>query len=368
MARADQAQLLAALQALGPLNLQQRTRRVQQFNGDNPVTEVDESYMDSDALRNLLGPQAAYQLFAKQSHGSTGGDNAAFYDDPSLGHNLWIGDDGGGWIADIGADGTVGGLRWKAESNNLLDKIGGAVLDYGWMVPLLAAGAGAGLFGGGAAGGAGAAGGSGAPISGFAAPQALVPGVNTMGAVGGAELGSGMFGLDAAVGQAAIPFGGLTGAPALGTAGQIAGQMAVIPGAGVGMNALGAAAAAGGAAGSQPAAAAQPAVAPQSAAVTPAAKTGESLLTMDNARMAAQLAGPAMSLLSAPRAPQMPGAPVVPGAAAPPEARGFQASRAPILDVLGRNRRAGRNQTLLTGPRGVNMDSVRVGGNSLLGL
>ena len=59
---------------------------------------------------------------------------------------------------------------------------------------------------------------------------------------------------------------------------------------------------------------------------------------------------------------------VVPGAAAPPEARGFQASRAPILDVLGRNRRAGRNQTLLTGPRGVNMDSVRVGGNSLLGL
>lgn len=65
---------------------------------------------------------------------------------------------------------------------------------------------------------------------------------------------------------------------------------------------------------------------------------------------------------------QQPQAPIVPGAEAPPEARGYQAARDPIIDVLNRNRRRGRNSTMLTGYGGVPMDSVRTGGNSLLGL
>lgn len=337
------------------------------------MTEVDESYMDSDALRNLLGPQAAYQLFAKQSHGWTGGDNAAFYDDPSLGHNLWIGDDGGGWIADIGADGTVGGLRWKAESNNLLDKIGGAVLDYGWMVPLLAAGAGAGLFGGGAAGGAGAAGGSGAPISGFAGGAAGGTGL-TAGAGGATGLtagAGGITGLTAPAGFTLAPGLGSAAAGAAGAGGYFAGLDPGAAGAGLQVPADPSLASMGGGQGLV----APAATVGGTGAGAGAAAGGASLLSqaVDVAKAGApyaSLAGPTMSLLSAPQAPQMPGAPVIPGAAAPPEARGFatQASRAPILDVLGRNRRAGRNQTLLTGPRGVNMDSVRVGANTLLGL
>jgi len=66
--------------------------------------------------------------------------------------------------------------------------------------------------------------------------------------------------------------------------------------------------------------------------------------------------------------PVQPQAPTVPGAEAPPEARGYQAARDPIIDVLNRNRRQGGNRTMLTGYSGVPMESVRTGGNTLLGL
>jgi hypothetical protein len=86
------------------------------------------------------------------------------------------------------------------------------------------------------------------------------------------------------------------------------------------------------------------------------------------------LLGPTMSLLGGVEQlgslPQQPAdAPRLPGASAPPEARGFdpQAGVAPIIDVLNRNRRAGKNRTQLTGSRGVSMASTRVGGNTLLG-
>ena len=108
-------------------------------------------------------------------------------------------------------------------------------------------------------------------------------------------------------------------------------------------------------------------VAPASVGLADTAKT---LLTGSNLKTAAQLAGPAMSLISRPSMPQVPGAPAIPGAIAPPEARGLdrQAARSPILDVLGRNRRSNRNPTLLTGPGGVSMESVRVAANTLLGM
>lgn len=95
-------------------------------------------------------------------------------------------------------------------------------------------------------------------------------------------------------------------------------------------------------------------------------------IAMDAVKPYASLIGPATSLIGAataqtPQMPQNAGA-RIPGVEAPPEARGYQPASAPILDVLGRNRRENRNRTILTGPGGVNMDSVRVGGNTLLGM
>lgn len=124
--------------------------------------------------------------------------------------------------------------------------------------------------------------------------------------------------------------------------------------------------------------AAQAPVAPQSAAAAPISASQASYaaspvkLALDAAKPYASLIGPATSLLGAAtaQAPQMPqnaGA-RIPGVEAPPEARGYQPASAPILDVLGRNRRSNRNPTLLTGPGGVNMESVRVGANTLLGM
>lgn len=353
--------LLAQLQALGSLNVQRQVANRDSVDNGGMGSGASDTFT-SEALQGLL-PGARLQ--AMQSHGYMGGDNAGFYDDPSKGYDFFYDVGGGRYLhGTTDGSGSVTGLRERRERTNLLNKIGGAALDMGPLLVLAAATAGAGGLGGlfgGAGEAAGAAGG--VPISGLGASPALVPA--NLGAVGGAELGSGAFGLGTASGSAAIPFGGLTGAPALGTVGQIGGQMAVIPAAGAGMGGIGAAAA--GALG-----AAQPAVAPQSAAAVPAADKATGLLTTDALRSAAPYVGPAASLLSgglqAASLPQVPGAPVIPGAEAPPEARGYQASRAPILDVLGRNRRAGRNPTLLTGPRGVNMESVRVGGNTLLGM
>lgn len=345
----DLTQLLAQLQALGPLS----------------VTGQPGAY-SSEALQRLL-PGARIQ--ARQSHGHLGGDAAGFYDDPSQGYDVFqpLGD--GRYLrGGINPDGTFGDLREMRDSDNIFDKIGDFALDYGPALVLAAATYGAGglgsLTGAGEAVGAAPAASGGMPLSGLGATPSMVP--LDLG-VGGAELGSGTFGLDIASGSAAIPFGGLTGAPAFGTAGQIAGQMAVIPGAGVGMGGYGA-----GALGAAGAAASQPAVAPQAAAAVPGAKEGASLLSMDTLRTVAPLVGPAASLIQGATAqqPQMPqnAEARVPGVEAPPEARGLQAARAPILDVLGRNRRENRNRTMLTGPGGVSMESVRVGGNTLLGM
>lgn len=92
----------------------------------------------------------------------------------------------------------------------------------------------------------------------------------------------------------------------------------------------------------------------------------------DTMKSLATYAGPAASLLSSAQtvgavndlqagmpALRQPEVPPVPAA---------QAASNPITSVLGRNREANRNRTMLTGPRGVNMESVRVGGNSLLGM
>lgn len=125
--------------------------------------------------------------------------------------------------------------------------------------------------------------------------------------------------------------------------------------------------------------AAQAPVAPQSAAAAPISASQASYaaspvkLALDAAKPYASLVGPGMSLLGAvqaPRAPQDLGPARVPGVEAPPEARGLdrQAARSPIVDVLNRNRRENRNRTMLTGLGGVNMESVRVGANTLLGL
>lgn len=120
-------------------------------------------------------------------------------------------------------------------------------------------------------------------------------------------------------------------------------------------------------------------VAPQSAAAAPISASQATTvaspfkMALDAVKPYASLIGPATSLLGAATAqtPQMPqnADARIPGVEAPPEARGLdrQAARSPILDVLGRNRRENRNRTLLTGPGGVNMDSVRVGRNTLLG-
>lgn len=111
--------------------------------------------------------------------------------------------------------------------------------------------------------------------------------------------------------------------------------------------------------------------APISASV-PSSVASPVKVALDAIKPYASFIGPAVSLLGAAtaQAPQMPqnADARIPGVEAPPEARGLQAARNPILDVLGRNRRANRDRTRLTGVGGVNMDSVRVGGNALLGL
>lgn len=100
-------------------------------------------------------------------------------------------------------DGTIQDVTWKnAELSD------GWMAENGWMIPVAAAAAGAtGLIGPGAGvGGAGAA-----PIA-QSAPSWVAPGAGASSVPAG--LGSGTFGLGASE-AAALPFGSLTGAPAL---------------------------------------------------------------------------------------------------------------------------------------------------------
>ena len=116
---------------------------------------------------------------------------------------------------------------------------------------------------------------------------------------------------------------------------------------------------------------------PQSAQTSVLGRTGQGGTVLDRIRQIGDAAGDLAPLaglagLGAGAAtvqpPVQPQAPTVPGAEAPPEARGYQAARDPIIDVLQRNRRRGGNRTLISGWGGVPMEQVRTGGNTLLGL
>lgn len=324
----DLTQLLAQLQALGPIG----------------VTGQPGAY-SSEALQRLM-PGARIQ--ARQSHGYLGGDAAGFYDDPSQGYDVFqtIGD--GRYLrGGINPDGTFGDLREMRDSDNIFDKIGDFALDYGPALVLAAATYGAGGLGS-------LTGGAGAEAAGASMAPAVEGGMSMIPGAGASGIGS------------LLPASSLPMSSAATTSfmpGTFGASMAPVL-AGTGSFAAPALAAA-----------SQPAVAPQSAAVAPASAAAAPAAAggwLETAKTLAPFVGPAASLIQGATAqqPQMPqnAEARVPGVEAPPEARGLQAARAPILDVLGRNRRNNRNGTMLTGPGGVNMESVRVGGTTLLGL
>lgn len=188
-------------------------------------------------------------------------------------------------------------------------------------------------------------------------------------------------------GMSSIPGSGLTlsGIPV----GSSTAAMSYMPGTvGAGLTDLGLIGAGAAGAGAALAPATQAAQAPQAGSMGGAAAPGAGAAPaaggagiFDTMKSLATYAGPAASLLSSAqtvgavndlqaRMPALrgPEVPPVPAARANPEARGYQAASNPITSVLGRNRDANRNRTLLTGPRGVNMESVRVGANTLLGM
>lgn len=279
----------------------------------------------------------------------------------------------GAWTGSLDpATGKLTGLQWINEDKsrgligNTFDKIGAAVTSpIGGPLAVLAA-----PFALGAAFGGAGAPAAAAPIM-ESTPSWVAPGAMSTGTTGAATdllAGTSLAGSTAAPMMSYIP--GME---------PITAQSLLAGGAGATVaNGVTAAADIAAAAG-QPelGLATQPPVAPQSAAAAPISASQASYtaspvkMALDAAKPYASLVGPGMSLLSAVQAPSAPqdlGPARVPGVEAPPEARGYQAASAPILDVLGRNRRENRNRTMLTGPGGVNMDSVRVGGNSLLGM
>lgn len=209
------------------------------------------------------------------------------------------------YVVSFNPDGSLNNVDWRN-----VELSGGWLSENGWMIPLVAAAAG---FAGLGAGGASAA-----------------PTAQGGGYFGGLSAGAG--------GQTGLTLGGGQGLVA-----------------------------------TQAPSVAQTGVLGSIVGPTGTSGIAESLRTAyDAVKPYASLIGPATSLIGAataqtPQMPQNAGA-RIPGVEAPPEARGYQPASAPILDVLGRNRRSNRNPTLLTGPGGVNMDSVRVGGNTLLGM
>mgnify|MGYP001484222512 CR=1 FL=1 len=267
---------------------------------------------------------------------------------------------------DFNPDGSLAGLRDVASGNegfSALDKLlmAGALAAIGYAAaPTMFGGAGA------------AAPAAAAPIV-ESTPSWVAPGAMSTGTTGAATdllAGTSLAGSTAAPMMSYIP--GME---------PITAQSLLAGGAGAtvanGVTAADIAAAAG-----QPelGLATQAPIAPQSAAAAPISASQASTVAspfkvaLDAVKPYASLIGPATSLIGAATA-QMPQMPQnanarIPGVEAPPEARGLdrQAARSPILDVLGRNRRSNRNQTLLTGPGGVSMESVRVGGNTLLGM
>ncbi len=275
----------------------------------------------------------------------------------------------GAYTLSFGGDGTLRDVSW---ANHDLSK-GFLGDNMSWLGPLLVGGlaalgsAGAGAAGAGAAGGSGGASlGTGLTAgaggtTGLTAGAAGVTGVTApAGFVLAPELGAGVAG--AAGGAAGGYMGGLNPAqsgvglqmPSAPSLGSMGGGQGLV----------------------------QAGVAPMSAeSLLPLAGATQAPSLVQRALSFAKAAspytsllGPTMSLLGGVEQlgslPQQPAdAPRLPGASAPPEARGFdpQAGVAPIIDVLNRNRRAGKNRTQLTGSRGVSMASTRVGGNTLLG-
>lgn len=266
-----------------------------------------------------------------------------------------------GWF---GEDGSFQSAEWRDNKTSWLDNLislapalilGAATMGAGGLLSGIGGGAGA---AGGAAGGTGLTAGAGG-ITGLTAGAGGITGLTApAGFMLAPEIGAGLIG---AAGANAVSSGGadysLTGG-----GGNFGGQGLQAPGApqagSMGGAGTGLTPGAGGAGG----------------------LGGAGIL--DTMKTLATYAGPAASLLSsaqtvgavndlqAARMPALrqPEVPPVPAAQANPAARGYQAASNPITSVLGRNREANRNRTMLTGPRGVNMDSVRVGGNSLLGM
>lgn len=271
----------------------------------------------------------------------------------------------GGVMGLFDRDGNLTGAEWRDETTSWVDKVlsvapalvlGAAALGAGGFLPGMGGEAAA---AGGAAGGTGLTAGAGG-VTGLTPGAAGVTGLTAPpGFVLAPEIGAGLAGAAGANAVNAVNAGGadysLTGgggnfggqglqAPSAPQAGSMGGAgTGLTPGAG-GAGGLG----------------------------------GAGIL--DTMKSLATYAGPAASLLSSAAtvgavndlqasmpALRQPEVPPVPAAQANPAARGYQAASNPILSVLGRNRESNRNRTMLTGPRGVNMESVRVGGNTLLG-
>lgn len=331
-------QLMQMLQGLKPTTY---TYRGANPDGNSVEPEVDLTGYRADILDQLFGgaDKGGYTLNliseAQPSDGYT--FSTGQLRDPYQSNNHV-----GRWYGRIDANGNLTGLRWKNDSTtrSLVDRIGNFATDWGPALVLAAATAGAGGFAGLGGGASAAPAAQGASLGQELAREIAYGAIGEAPAFGYSELMYGAAG--AAGGAAASDIASAAGQPELGLAPQTAGAES--------------------AAGAAPI-----------SASTPSTVASPFKMALDAVKPYASLIGPATSLLSAgQQMPQMPQMPQnadarIPGVEAPPEARGYQPASAPILDVLGRNRRENRNRTLLTGPGGVSMESVRVGGNTLLG-
>ena len=336
-------QLMQMLQGLKPTTYTYRGANPDANNDNLSQAEVDLTGYRADILDQLFGGADKGGYTLTPTHNLLNQPVYAFSTgqlrDPYQSNNHV-----GRWVGNIDANGNLSGLRWKNDSttSSLFDRIGNFALDWGPALVLAAATAGAGGFaglgGGASAAPAGAAEGA---LGQELAREIAYGAIGEAPAFGYSELMYGAAG--AAGGAAASDIAAAAGQPELGLAPQTAGAES--------------------AAGAAPITVSQP---------TTVASPFK--IAMDAVKPYASLIGPATSLIGAataqtPQMPQNAGA-RIPGVEAPPEARGLdrQAARSPILDVLGRNRRSNRNPTLLTGPGGVSMESVRAGGNTLLGM
>lgn len=328
-------QLMQMLQGLKPTTYTYRGANPDANNVDPSQAEVDLTGYRADILDQLFGGAdkggytIAPNLFNQPGYSFSTGQLR----DPYQSNNHV-----GRWLGNIDANGNLTGLRWKNDSttSSLVDRIGNFANDWGPALVLAAATAGAGGFAGLTGGASAAPAAQGASLGQELAREIAYGAIGEAPAFGYSELMYGAAG--GAGGAAASDIAAAAGQPELGLAPQTVGLEGT---------------------------------APISASV-PSSVASPVKVALDAIKPYASFIGPAVSLLGAAtaQAPQMPqnADARIPGVEAPPEARGLQAARNPILDVLGRNRRANRDRTRLTGVGGVNMDSVRVGGNTLLGL